>query len=231
MVEMSIGNESERLVISGLDGFFRADYLCRAEDGLQYVVKGRSATVLGCIKEWLCAGLGQAFGLPIPNFDILKLPEELLEYNTQLERDLGNNREERMAQVIRRELKIHHLERQYKQQTFEAKFRKIQLPLVKQIDADIRVIKPLAFDQKDPSKIIEHGALWKDKIYWLLDKNVLVENKVLLPIEAPQAPQAPKGDLREAYNIAYDDLTTLGTELVTFDNKQRIIDFAREGYI
>lgn len=54
-------------------------YLCRGDDGNLYFVKGRSATRAGLMAEWLCARLGERFGLPIPPYTIANVPEELLE--------------------------------------------------------------------------------------------------------------------------------------------------------
>ena len=48
-------------------------------DGAIYFTKGRSATRRGLIAEWLCARLGQAFGLPIAPYAIADVPEELIE--------------------------------------------------------------------------------------------------------------------------------------------------------
>lgn len=52
-------------------------YVCRTEDGLLYYVKGlpRSSQV----REWVCARLATLFGLPIAEYEILDLPEELYE--------------------------------------------------------------------------------------------------------------------------------------------------------
>lgn len=135
-------------------------------------------------------------------------------------------REEKMARAIKHQLQGFKLEKQYTKKTFEAKLRKITLPLVRQADIETRVMKPLAFDHKNPSKLIEHGELWKNKIQWLLENNVLDEDKILLPIEAPNTLNS---DLKEAYEIALHDLETLNIELIAFEDTQRIIDFAREG--
>lgn len=54
-------------------------YICRCDDGEVYFVKGRSATRYELIAEWLCARLGEAFGLPIAPYAIATVPEELIE--------------------------------------------------------------------------------------------------------------------------------------------------------
>lgn len=54
-------------------------YVCRADDGEVYFVKGRSATRPGLIAEWLCARLGEALGLPVAPYAIATVPDELVE--------------------------------------------------------------------------------------------------------------------------------------------------------
>lgn len=54
-------------------------YICRCNDGEVYFAKGRSATRPGLIAEWLCACLGEAFGLPLAPYGIAYVPEELIE--------------------------------------------------------------------------------------------------------------------------------------------------------
>ncbi|CAK0768205.1 HipA-like kinase domain-containing protein [Gammaproteobacteria bacterium] len=54
-------------------------YICRCDDGQIYFVKGHSATRPGLTTEWLCARLGEAFGLPIAPHAIVTVPEELIE--------------------------------------------------------------------------------------------------------------------------------------------------------
>lgn len=65
-------------------------YICRADDGEFYYVKGRSATRSGLIAEWLCAELAKEFGLPIAPYALASVPDDLLEADaTGWLRDLG----------------------------------------------------------------------------------------------------------------------------------------------
>nr|WP_323777088.1 HipA family kinase [Amylibacter sp.] len=50
-------------------------YLCRLSDESFYYVKGRSLTCNGLVSEYVCAHLGREFGLPIPQFEIVQLPD------------------------------------------------------------------------------------------------------------------------------------------------------------
>lgn len=60
--------------------------LCIANDGQKYIIKGREAQNIGLIKEYLCACLGQEFGLPIPDFCLAEFSNELLSYDDELQR-------------------------------------------------------------------------------------------------------------------------------------------------
>jgi hypothetical protein len=50
--------------------------LCRADDGCEYIVKGRYAGNNALISEWVANRLGRVLGLPIPPFCLLDVPGE-----------------------------------------------------------------------------------------------------------------------------------------------------------
>jgi hypothetical protein len=52
-------------------------FICRADDGNLYFVKGRGAGVRSLIAEWTCGRLAQALGLPCAAFAVAHVPEEL----------------------------------------------------------------------------------------------------------------------------------------------------------
>ncbi|WP_171035465.1 HipA family kinase [Pseudoalteromonas ruthenica] len=64
-----------------------APFLCTADDGNQYIVKGARATSKGLVKEWISAHLCRAFGLPIPDFELAYVDDALVEYGYD---DLGS---------------------------------------------------------------------------------------------------------------------------------------------
>src|SRR5690606_32122920 len=54
--------------------------LCRANDGAHYIFKPYSAgQSLPLAVEWICARLGRALGLPIPNYRQITVSESLAE--------------------------------------------------------------------------------------------------------------------------------------------------------
>lgn len=83
MPEISI-NEIVRKMRQGLT----EPYLCKADDGNSYVVKSSNATYAGLVKEWIVAHLGQEFSLPIPQFKVAWLDDNLLKY-TEFNLDSG----------------------------------------------------------------------------------------------------------------------------------------------
>jgi hypothetical protein len=58
---------------------------CRAEDGNEYIVKGKYAGRKALVAEFMTSHLGQSLGLPIPPFEILEVNPNVLKY--------GGNRE------------------------------------------------------------------------------------------------------------------------------------------
>jgi hypothetical protein len=53
-------------------------FLCVGDNGRQYFVKGRRAGSSSLIAEWVCGNLGRRLGLPIPEFEIVAVPMELV---------------------------------------------------------------------------------------------------------------------------------------------------------
>lgn len=67
-------------------------FICKASDGKDYFVKGKSASIIERIKEWIGGNLGRAFGLPIPPFTIVQADRVLLEMDGETAlSDLGED--------------------------------------------------------------------------------------------------------------------------------------------
>jgi len=54
-------------------------FVCRADDGEVYFVKGTGAGRRSQICEWVAGNLGLDLGLPIPAFAVVEVPSELIE--------------------------------------------------------------------------------------------------------------------------------------------------------
>lgn len=65
-------------------------YICRGANGKLYFVKGKGAGYDSLVKEWIAGQLAKAMGLPIPNFEIVSVSQDLYDAgrNGPL-RDLG----------------------------------------------------------------------------------------------------------------------------------------------
>lgn len=66
-------------VIRRMEQGFTKPYLCGCSDGNKYVVKGSSACRTELIAELLCAFLSKEFGLPVPNFALVRVPQEIID--------------------------------------------------------------------------------------------------------------------------------------------------------
>lgn len=66
-----------------------APYLCLADNDKKYIIKRQRAGFEGCIKEWLLGNLGQLFGLPIPDCQLVDIEYGLLEYNDLYLSEIG----------------------------------------------------------------------------------------------------------------------------------------------
>lgn len=65
-------------------------YICRGDDGHVYFVKGVGAGRRSQLCEWIAGSLAWEIGLPVAPFDIVHVPEELMELGSGLDlRDLG----------------------------------------------------------------------------------------------------------------------------------------------
>jgi len=75
-------------IIRQLEQGITKPYLCLANNDEKYIIKGNTALGRGRICEYICAHIGKAFKLPIPDFDLIEIPNELLISN-KLKQDLG----------------------------------------------------------------------------------------------------------------------------------------------
>jgi len=66
-------------------------FLCQASDGKTYYVKGREATTVGLIKEWIGTQLAESYGLPVPKSKILYVESNLVDaFGLEAQRGLGS---------------------------------------------------------------------------------------------------------------------------------------------
>ena len=76
-------------VIRRADQGMTRPFICRGDDNEIYFVKGVGAGRRSLICEWIAGSLGLALGLPLAPFEIVEVPEELIEFGTGLDLDLS----------------------------------------------------------------------------------------------------------------------------------------------
>ncbi|PTQ74700.1 Protein of unknown function (DUF3037) [Nitrosomonas oligotropha] len=97
-------------------------------------------------------------------------------------------------------------------------------PFVEQVDdRPVKIIKPLNLAQEKPSKIIDHGNLWRSRIEELKRRKRL-PGRVLFTVRGPEDIDTHRG---HAYKESLDRLQNAGVEIEPYENKEKIIEFAR----
>lgn len=69
---------------------FSKPFLCRSENGDEYIVKGLGSTRRSQISEWICGNLAKILGLPIADFSFVEISSELWEELPDHFRNLGS---------------------------------------------------------------------------------------------------------------------------------------------
>jgi hypothetical protein len=115
-------------------------------------------------------------------------------------------------------LKEHFLPAEIGNDDYHAKF-----PFVAKRDEQaIKVIKPLNLGYSDAAKIIDHGGQWLVRINQL-KKRQLLPKEVLFAVEGV-ADMTARGRARQEVVREFEDA---GVVVVPFQDKQRVIEFAR----
>lgn len=99
-------------------------------------------------------------------------------------------REEVLAREIKRSLeRVDGLKNVFKPESVDGVYAKFTMPLVAKTEDHIqRAIKPLAFTQHEPGKMMEHCDTWVMRINRAAEENLLEPENVLFTIESPDRP-------------------------------------------
>lgn len=62
-------------------------FICRAENDEIFFVKGRGAGRRSLLCEWIASNLASLFGLPVPPFEIVEIPPELVQISVREDMD------------------------------------------------------------------------------------------------------------------------------------------------
>lgn len=79
---LAIDQRLVREIIAPTSSGMTQPYLCRLSDDQLYAVKGKRAQAHGLLAEVYAAVLGQALGLPIPDYVLADIPRALIDHAT-----------------------------------------------------------------------------------------------------------------------------------------------------
>ncbi|MBS0974855.1 DUF3037 domain-containing protein [Serratia rubidaea] len=141
---------------------------------------------------------------------------------------------ERREEILTRELKERFRQqgdwaRYFKQESLGKELSKFSMPLVLTRDGVVDcAIKPLAFDQDEPGKMVEHCDTWVARITRAASEGMLNLTKVLLPIAPPLEPNSKQTHAMRVIRETFDEnkISTIGHE-----KQESIIDFAKNCYV
>lgn len=137
-------------------------------------------------------------------------------------KDTKEYREQQMVRVLRKEL-ISNLTVRYKEQSLNTGFSKFKVPLVAKEANITKAIKPLAFDQKTPLALVDHGDRWISRVKHLLQANTLRDSDFLFTIEEPRS---KKDEFLAAFETVHTGMKELGVKVLPYKNKSEILKFA-----
>ncbi|MNF90501.1 hypothetical protein D3C84_730670 [compost metagenome] len=112
----------------------------------------------------------------------------------------------------------------FRDETLSGELSKLHLPLVHRNEV-VAAIKPLAFDQAEPSAILDHCDQWLMKFARAEREGVIQLNNVLIPVVAPAENESARH--RKAVQMAKDSILERGLQLVDFQATQAIAAFAQ----
>lgn len=111
----------------------------------------------------------------------------------------------------------------YTKQSIKAGMFDISMPLVTKINSNYRVIRPLAFEQKNVLQAMEHGETWINRLKKLIDFEVIEAKRALFALEKPVN---RKLEFMKVYEDVYGEIQNLGAVAENFSETANIIKFA-----
>jgi len=93
----------------------------------------------------------------------------------------------------------------FRNQTINGTLAKFSMPLVaKKCDVISRAIKPLAFEQSEPGKMMEHGDTWVMRVTRAAEEKLLEVKDVLFTIEEPLSPTLAQVKVLDSIKLNLD---------------------------
>ncbi len=131
-----------------------------------------------------------------------------------------------MVRAIRAQLKTEKLNH-FKQQPLVGRFEEITLPLVAKTN-DTFVIRPLAFQQQNATKMMDHAQTWLGRFARLAQNDVLKIQNILLPLQGPTNTN-PK--LTGAFIEVSREFEQLGFQTIPHHDTKAISNFAKHALV
>lgn len=152
-----------------------------------------------------------------------RMLEQLFRYYVEREFSTHEYRDTVVAKKVKALVDSLNLDRPFKAVTLGDEFVSGHFPLVQFADGQTvgKVIKPFALNHTEPSKIIQHGASWIDRVKRLRKKGFVSQN-VLFAVEGPT-------NDADKCQIAFRDICQeLREEVAVVDSssKEKIMEFA-----
>lgn len=134
-------------------------------------------------------------------------------------------KEQQMVTALKKQINAEGIPVKYIEQKMKVGVREFTIPLTAETSKGLKLIKPLAFDQKRPTQLFEHGEKWFNRLKALLDEGKVKPQNILLPIDATEN---LKGERREALREVNKIFESEEMRIVNYDQKERIIAFATD---
>ncbi|MCW1843456.1 DUF3037 domain-containing protein [Prosthecomicrobium hirschii] len=144
-------------------------------------------------------------------------------------------REQILEREVRESLKSASLDNRFKPERLADGAYEVEFPFVEaepKLGAG-RVIKPLHLGQRDPTRIIDHGAKWRYAVERLRKHGKLnATDAVLFPVEGPTDASSENFAWRiEAYTETVDALRASDIQVVSVRDHDKIVEFAKTKHV
>ncbi|WP_042844826.1 DUF3037 domain-containing protein [Providencia rettgeri] len=157
--------------------------------------------------------------------------EELNKLYNKFIKQTGNTKERRediLATELRHRFQVHNeLKGVFKKVRFGGELTSFEMPLVAETNNNevLCAIKPLAFNQTEPSKMLEHCDKWVARIKRAVDENILKFNNVLFTIDHKVKLKAPESKAIDEIKYTLDRYKISHFEA---NDKESTIEFAKQ---
>jgi len=111
----------------------------------------------------------------------------------------------------------------YTKQNLKADMYDIPVPLATRINDSYRIIRPLAFEQKNVLLAMEHGEAWVNRLKKLINFDVVQADKALVAFEKPVH---RKQEFMKVYEDVVGEIENLGALTKDYGDTDSIIQFA-----